>query len=139
MKREVKFATLDEGIRLFNAGRFFECHEVLERLWIEDRSEFRQLYQGLIKSAVGLHHAERGNLRGARKVLAGALEQVRPYAGRKSPVEVGPLIDVLSEYLEAVRAGRDIVVPHPKMVVRPARPIGPVRRARGEEDGDDSV
>lgn len=56
----------EEGIRLFNAHDWFECHEVLEDLWRDDPSPGRTFYQGLIMAAVALEHWRRGNPRGAR-------------------------------------------------------------------------
>jgi predicted metal-dependent hydrolase len=50
-----------EGLRLFNAGRFWEAHEALERVWLplpKDSSE-RLFYQGLILLAVAFLHRER--------------------------------------------------------------------------------
>lgn len=60
----------EEGIRLFNAHDWFECHEVLESLWLVDRSPGRTFYQGLIMAAVALEHWRRGNPRGARSQWA---------------------------------------------------------------------
>jgi predicted metal-dependent hydrolase len=72
---------LVEGVRLFNAGRWFEAHEVLEDAWRAEPTELRHLYQGLLQVGVGLHHAARGNLRGALNLLdrgMGHLERFRP-------------------------------------------------------------
>jgi predicted metal-dependent hydrolase len=52
-------------VALFNQGEFFECHEVLEGLWKAERRPIRDLFQGIIQIAVGLHHLERGNRHGA--------------------------------------------------------------------------
>jgi hypothetical protein len=48
---------LDEGIRLFNAGEFFDCHEVLEDAWREN-----------------------DNLEGAIKVMRSGLPQLHAYS-----------------------------------------------------------
>lgn len=72
---------LKEGIKLFNAGRYFEAHEVLEQAWLEERGPVRVLYQGVLQVGVGLHHARRGNRRGALALLdrgMGRLERFRP-------------------------------------------------------------
>ncbi|MBX3432647.1 MAG: DUF309 domain-containing protein [Pirellulales bacterium] len=57
-----------QGIEHFNACDFFEAHEVWEELWTDYRGPLRKFFQGLIQSAVALHHFGNGNLRGARKV-----------------------------------------------------------------------
>lgn len=56
---------LAEGIALFNHRRFFECHEVLERLWLDTKGPPRDFYKGLIQAAVAFHHWSRGNPAGA--------------------------------------------------------------------------
>ncbi len=55
---------------LFDAGLYFEVHEVLEPHWMRAReAEERQALQGLIQVAVGYQHFADGNLAGARSLL----------------------------------------------------------------------
>jgi uncharacterized protein len=54
-----------EGIKHFNARRYFDAHEVWEEIWLHASDETKLFYQMLIQAAVGLHHYERGNTRGA--------------------------------------------------------------------------
>ena len=61
---------LAEAVGLFNAGRYFEAHEVLERLWLAAEGLDRELYQGVLQVAVGLHHEAHGNRKGAASMLA---------------------------------------------------------------------
>ena len=49
---------LVEGVRLFNAGRWFEAHEVLEDAWRAEPEDVRRLYQGLLQVGVGLQRGE---------------------------------------------------------------------------------
>ncbi len=65
--------------QLYWAGRFFECHEVLEELWRETEGPLRELYRGLIQVVVGIYHLHRGNLVGARNLLARGLARVERY------------------------------------------------------------
>ena len=59
-----------EGIRLFNAGEYFEAHEALEAAWNAETGEVRNLYQGILQIAVTYLHITRGNYNGAIKVYA---------------------------------------------------------------------
>ena len=68
-----------EGLRLFNAEDFFECHEVLEELWTETLDERKKFYQGLIQAAVALFHFGNGNLGGARKVYLSSRKYLEAY------------------------------------------------------------
>ena len=55
-----------EGIELFNNGRFFECHEVWELVWNRADGAEKTSIQGLIQAAVAILHLQRGNREGAR-------------------------------------------------------------------------
>ncbi len=55
--------------RLFDAGLYFEVHELLEPWWRDARGPTRESIQGLIQIAVGFQHAANGNLPGARSLL----------------------------------------------------------------------
>jgi hypothetical protein len=62
---------------LFDAGLFFETHEVLEPHWQRASGETRDVVQGLIQIAVGYQHQVNGNARGARGLLAEGVARVR--------------------------------------------------------------
>ena len=55
---------------LFRERLFFEVHEILEPPWRDAEGDVREILQGLIQVAVGFHHHEEGNLRGAISLLA---------------------------------------------------------------------
>lgn len=62
----------------FNRDRdYFECHEVLEELWLAKNRE--PLYKGLLQVAVGLFHFRRGNIRGSLKMLQSAADKLQNY------------------------------------------------------------
>ncbi|KIL36265.1 hypothetical protein SD70_31760 [Gordoniibacillus kamchatkensis] len=66
-----------EFLYYFNVARdYFECHEVLEELWLEEGRS--PLLQGLLQVAVGLYHHGNGNVSGAIKLLTAALEKLEP-------------------------------------------------------------
>lgn len=44
------------ALEQLNCGRYFECHETLEPIWIAERGPVRELYQGVIQIAVGCYH-----------------------------------------------------------------------------------
>lgn len=65
-----------EGISHFNAGRYFEAHEAWEEIWLHSSGNAKVFYQMMIQAAVGLHHYERGNLRGARGMYNNVMEKL---------------------------------------------------------------
>jgi predicted metal-dependent hydrolase len=71
---------LIEGVDHFNAGRFFDAHEVWEEVWRSQTPEPKPLLQGLIQIAVAMvHHRDRGRPAVARRVLAKGWRRVEPY------------------------------------------------------------
>jgi predicted metal-dependent hydrolase len=59
-----------EGLRLFNAGEYFEAHEALEDAWNAEKGAVRDLYRGILQIAVVYLHITRRNYNGAIKVYA---------------------------------------------------------------------
>ena len=58
------------GLRLFNAGEYFEAHEALEDAWNAEEGDAKNLYRGILQTAVVYLHITRGNYNGAVKVHA---------------------------------------------------------------------
>ncbi len=56
------------GVELFNSGKFFECHEVWEIVWLKAKGDEREFLHAMIQAAAALHHVQRGNLKGADSV-----------------------------------------------------------------------
>jgi len=57
-----------EGMKLFNEKKFFEAHEELETAWRAEKSAVRELYRGILQTAVFYLHITRGNYAGAVKI-----------------------------------------------------------------------
>ena len=62
---------------LFEAGLYFEVHEVLEPHWVAAAGETRQALQGLIQVAVAWQHVANDNLVGARSLLVEGSARLR--------------------------------------------------------------
>ena len=64
----------DEGVRLFEAGDYWECHEALEPPWLASDGLDKHFLGGLILLAAALHKARAmGSARGGRRNYAKAL------------------------------------------------------------------
>lgn len=74
---------------LFNERDFYECHEVLEDLWMETIGDERPYYQGLIQTATAFYHLENGNAAGARKLFTTGLDYLKPFPDRFMGFELG--------------------------------------------------
>jgi uncharacterized protein len=63
-----------EGVRLFNAGAYWEAHEAWEPLWLAAEGLDKRFYGGVILLAAALHKARAmDNPRGGRRNYAKAL------------------------------------------------------------------
>lgn len=80
-----------KGIDEFNQGLFFECHETLEEIWLEDHGDDRKFYQAIIQIAAGYFKLEQGVPAGAIKLWRTGLEKLEPYR----PVYLGINADAL--------------------------------------------
>lgn len=98
---------LEKGIAQFNAGEYFECHETLEALWLEETGEARLFLQGLIHAAVGLYHLRAGNRGGAKSQLQKAVKKLGPYPESTGGIQLGQLRSQLAAILKAVAEGSD--------------------------------
>ncbi|MFQ5986925.1 MAG: DUF309 domain-containing protein [Thermoplasmata archaeon] len=70
---------LREGVNLYNAGRFFETHEVLEDVWLVEEGDDKTFLQGIIKIAAAFHHFRKGTYKGMRSLLQGGREMLEPF------------------------------------------------------------
>ena len=88
-----------QGIDLFNEGRFFECHEAWEEIWKRSDGEVKRFYQGLIQAAVAILHAQRGNLEGARSLHQKAREKLDPLTDEHMGIALGEMRVALAEFI----------------------------------------
>jgi len=95
----------ERGIAHFNAGEFFEAHEVWEELWLRAPGNDKPFLQGIIQIAAAFHHFKRGNLRGARTLLTAGLGKIDRYADGHKEIDVAQLCDETKAWLKKLRAG----------------------------------
>jgi predicted metal-dependent hydrolase len=87
---------------MFNAGEFFEQHEVLEELWRAEAGPIRELYQGILQVGVGFHHLQRGNYHGAVTLLERGVARLRKVAPDAMGVDICALILATSAARERI-------------------------------------
>lgn len=73
-------ARLREGIRLFNAAKFFECHEILEPYYRESEDENKPFLEGLIQLAAAFRlYCDFGEIKGPVRMVHQALIRFENY------------------------------------------------------------
>ena len=96
------------GVELFNAGEFYECHEVLEDVWRPSRGVERYFLQALIHFAVGFYHHQQGNRIGAELQLRKGLRKLAGYLPTFQGVDTAGLYREGLVALETIEAGGGI-------------------------------
>jgi hypothetical protein len=98
--------SLERGVELFNAGRYWDAHEAWEEAWMPDRKgPDGGFYKGLIQVAAGCYHYLRRNRRGALNKWRSGAGYLRAYPPEHRGVALAPLIARVEEMLAALEAG----------------------------------
>jgi uncharacterized protein len=91
-------ARLREGISLFNDGRFFESHEILEEFYQELENAHKPFLEGLIQLAAAFRlYTDFGEVKGAVRMIHKALIRFENY----QPSHLEIRVKDLSESMEA--------------------------------------
>lgn len=108
----------EQGIDLFNAGKFFECHEAWEEVWKRSDGSEKLFYQGIIQAAVAILHAQRGNFDGAESLYAKASAKLDPMPPEYRGIALGELREALKEFFAAALDGSGAPLPAPPKLRR---------------------
>lgn len=69
---------MEEGVVLFNEQKYWECHESLEDVWMEDRNDnARNVYWAVIQVAAACIHYRDSKIIGAQGMINKAKEKFR--------------------------------------------------------------
>lgn len=94
-----------QGIDLFNQGAYYQCHDALEAAWKAEKGACRTLYQGILQYGIALYQIQKGNYRGAVKMLLRLRQWLDPLPSLCRGVDVAQLrqnIHVVSEAVSAL-------------------------------------
>jgi hypothetical protein len=116
---------LGRGIEHFNGSEFFEAHEVWEDIWRLAREPEKTFLQGLIQTAVALHHHSTGNVTGARSLLRRAALKLDKFPSAFCEID-------LAELRAQMAAWQDALDHHAPV------PAFPKLRRLGRSDGSSS-
>ena len=98
-------ARLREGISLFNKGRFFESHEVLERLYHETEDANKPFFEGLIQLAAAFRlYADFGSTQGPVRMIYQALIRFENYQPAYLQVKVKELCETMEAWAKQTEA-----------------------------------
>jgi uncharacterized protein len=92
-----------EGIRLFNAQRYFEAHEALEAVWLKTTGDRKSFLHGLIQVAAAFHHYRRGNRTGFRSLLEKGCTKLEPFRAEFENVDTAALLHQLQQWRDHLK------------------------------------
>lgn len=91
-----------EFVYYFNVERdYFECHEVMEELWLEEGRN--PVFQGLLQIAVGLYHYRNGNVSGSIKLFSQGIDKLENQPEVLHGIHVGKLVEESRTYVEKLQ------------------------------------
>ncbi len=111
-----------EGLRLFNAGEYFEAHEALEDAWNAEEGTAKNLYRGVLQIAVTYLHITRGNYAGAVKVYGRSQKWLRNIPKICKGIHVAELQnDAANAMREVERLGRENISGFDRTLLKPVK------------------
>lgn len=70
--------SMSEGVRLFNEQKYWECHEALEEIWLEERQDpARNIYWAVIQVAASCIHYRDKKITGAQSMIMKSKEKFK--------------------------------------------------------------
>lgn len=91
------------GAKEFNAGRYFEAHEVFEDALDDIPDDLWELFTGLIQIAVGYHKLTQQLRSASERMLASGLKKIEPYADDAAGLNLVALRRRVRDDLAALR------------------------------------
>ena len=63
-----------QGVEQFNNGAYYRQHDSFEELWMEETGPVRDLYRAILQVGIAYYQVERGNPRGALKMILRSIQ-----------------------------------------------------------------
>ncbi|HEY9824419.1 MAG TPA: DUF309 domain-containing protein [Stenomitos sp.] len=99
-----------QGVLAFQQGRFYECHDILEALWIEAQEPDKTFLQGVLQIAVACYHLTNCNWRGAVILLGEGIRRLSSYEPSYGQVDVEHFLNTSAHLLNLLQtSGADEV------------------------------
>ena len=109
-------ARLREGIRLFNAGRYFESHESLEDFYHRADDIHKPFLEGLIQIAAALRLArDFGEVKGPARLARQGLIRLENYQPAYLGIKVTGLIQAMAAWADEAERKKNAAVKAPKI------------------------
>ncbi len=84
----------------FNQGEYYECHDLLEEIWMTDKRN--KFLQGMLQVAVAIYHFENGNIYGSRALFQSSYTYLQPYRPIYWDLDLEPVISFIEKGLSVL-------------------------------------
>lgn len=91
-----------EGLELFNQQEFYDCHDLIEDLWLQESSDRQPFLQGIIQAAVAFFHYQQGKWGAARTMMKQSIDKLAPYPGSQGGIDLERFRSELGVWKEAL-------------------------------------
>ena len=96
----------------FNRGLFYEAHDVLEELWLADRSGPNySFYKGLIQLAGAFVHLQKHRLKPAAALFKLAAANLHKYPSLHERLDVALILQLIQSWLQQLELGQFLANP----------------------------
>lgn len=110
------------GVDRFNAGEYYPQHDLFEEQWVNTEGPVRDLYRAILQVGVAYYQIERGNWRGAHKMLLRAAQWLLILPDTCQGVDVAQLrADAARVRAELERLGPEGMARFDRALLRPLR------------------
>lgn len=113
-----------EGVAQFNAGAYYRQHDLFEEQWVNTPGPARDLYRAILQVGVAYYQIERGNYRGALKMLLRSVQWLAVLPDVCQGVDVRQLReDSYRVRAELERLGEGGIAQFDRRLIKPLRLI----------------
>ncbi len=113
-----------DGVKKFNAGEYYPQHDLFEEQWVNTQAPVRDLYRAVLQVGVAYFQIERGNYRGALKMLQRSVQWLTILPDICQTIDVEQLRkDSYAVRAELERLGEDRLDEFDKSLLKPIRII----------------
>ena len=110
------------GLQAFNRGEYYQQHDLFEELWVASEGPVRDLYRAILQVGVAYYQLERGNFRGALKMLQRSVQWLYPLPDTCQGLDVAALRrDSYAVRAELQRLGADRLSEFDRSLLKPLR------------------
>jgi bacterioferritin-associated ferredoxin len=92
-----------KAISMFNRRYYWETHEILEHLWLEEHGDTKLFYQGIIQAAAAFYHVLNANPKGVIKLAEDSSRKLSQFLPKFKSIPLEALVESLADFAGQAR------------------------------------